>query len=384
MNVLTIITLLFTVAYVALISYYYSGWRRLRLFVPVPGNLQTLVTIIIPARNEAHNIKGLLESIDAQNFNKKFLDVIVVDDFSTDNTAAMVRKSGYSYVRLISLAEYVPVDFPLKAYKKKAIEVAIENAKGELMITTDADCRPGSNWLFATVSMYEKYKPVMIAGPVNFFYDSSFLGKFQTLDFLSLVGIAGASIRNGFYNLCNGANLAFTKQAFKAVDGYNDIDYIPTGDDMMLMHKLGKKFPGKIMFNKCVEAIVYTHTEKDFSTFWRQRVRWTSKSTHYEDKRITWILIFAYLFNALLLLNLILGLFQPHYLRLAMGQFLMKICIDTLFTYSVTKFFKRENFLWLVLPMQVAHVIYILFIGPAGAAGKYYWKGREVRTNANK
>lgn len=122
MNVLTIITLLFTVAYVALISYYYSGWRRLRLFVPVPGNLQTLVTIIIPARNEAHNIKGLLESIDAQNFNKKFLDVIVVDDFSTDNTAAMVRKSGYSYVRLISLADYVPVDFPLKAYKRKRLK----------------------------------------------------------------------------------------------------------------------------------------------------------------------------------------------------------------------------------------------------------------------
>lgn len=384
MNLFAIVTILFTIGYIALIGYYYSGWRRLRLFVPVAGNLETRITVIIPARNEAHNIKGLLDSIDAQNFNKKFLDVIVVDDFSTDNTAATVLKSGYGYVRLISLADYVSADFPIKAYKKKAIEIAIENAKGELIITTDADCRPGSNWLFAMASMFETYRPVMIAGPVNFFYDSSFLGKFQTLDFLSLVGIAGASIRYGFYNLCNGANLAFTKEAFHAVDGYNNIDYIPTGDDMMLMHKMGKKFPGKIMFNKCVDAIVYTHTESDFGSFWKQRVRWTSKSTHYEDKRITWILVFAYLFNALLLLNLILGLFQPVYLQLAMGQFLMKICIDTLFTYAVTRFFKRENFLWLVLPMQIMHVLYILFIGPAGATGKYYWKGREVRRNGNK
>ncbi|MFN3940604.1 MAG: hypothetical protein ACK4IY_08440, partial [Chitinophagales bacterium] len=133
-------------------------------------------------------------------------------------------------------------------------------------------------------------------------------------------------------------------------------------------------------FNKSKEAVVFTNTEKDFHTFWRQRVRWTSKSTHYEDKRITWILTFVYVFNLLLVVNLTMGLFNPLFLRLAMWQFLMKICIDTLFSYSVARFFKRENFLWLVLPMQIAHVMYILFIGPAGVFGKYNWKGREVST----
>lgn len=383
MNPFSILTIIFTAAYVALIFYYFVGWMRLRNFSPVNTPLHTKITVIVPARNEAHNLPGLFDSIDAQHFNTQLLEVIVIDDFSTDNTAAVIRNSGYPYIRLLSLADFVSDQFPVKAYKKKAIEIAVEKAQGELIITTDADCRPGSNWLFSTVAFYEQFKPVMIAGPVNFYYDSSFLGKFQTLDFLSLVGIAGASIRNGFYNLCNGANLAFTKDAFHAVGGYSDIDHIPTGDDMMLMHKMGKKFPGKIAFNKSTDAIVYTHTEKDIQAFWRQRVRWTSKSTHYEDKRITWILVFAYLFNVLLVTNLFLGLFDPLFLRLAMWQFLMKICIDTLFTYAVTRFFKRENFLWLVLPMQIAHVIYILLIGPAGALGKYNWKGREVRRNTS-
>lgn len=218
----------------------------------------------------------------------------------------------------------------------------------------------------------------MIAGPVNFFHDRTLLGKFQTLDFLSLVGIAAASIKNGFYNLCNGANLAYTKEAFLAVGGYNGIDHIASGDDMMLMHKIGKHYPGKIMYIKNKDAIVYTHTEKDLASFWQQRLRWTSKSTHYEDKRITYMLTFVYLFNLLQLANLVTGLFIPFYLRLSLWQFMVKIVIDTLFIYSVARFFRRENLLWLFLPVQVVHVVYVILIAPFSLFGNYNWKGRSA------
>ena len=157
------------------------------------------------------------------------------------------------------------------------------------------------------------------------------------------------------------------------MDGFKDIDHISSGDDMMLMHKMAKKFNGKIAYLKNKEAIVYTNTEKDFITFWHQRVRWTSKSTHYEDKRITAILAFVYLSNLLIVTNLVIGFFYPPLLKLAMFQFLAKLCIDTLFAYSVTKFFRRENLLWLFLPMQILHIIYIILVAPAGVFGKYYW-----------
>ncbi len=186
------------------------------------------------------------------------------------------------------------------------------------------------------------------------------------------------SIQNGFYNLCNGANLAYTKAAFLEVDGFRQIDHIPSGDDMMLMHKMAKKFGDKIAYLKNKDSIVYTSTEKDFVTFWNQRVRWTSKSTHYEDKRITGILAFVYLVNLLIVLNLAIGIFYPPVLKLAMWMFLAKLCIDTLFTYAVTKFFRRENLLWLFLPMQAVHVLYIILIAPAGVFGKYNWKGRRI------
>lgn len=374
----TIGIIVFIVLYVLLILYFLSGWVKLKEYVPNTLNFSTRITVIIPVRNEEKNIIQLLDDIKEQQYPIPLFEVIVVDDFSTDRTVELVKQFPLQNLKIILLKDFIHEVKASKANKKTGIEIAVQQSSGELIITTDADCHISSNWLNTIVAYYEENDPVMIAGMVNYYPDTTFLGKFQTLDFLSLVGIAAASIQNGFYNLCNGANLAYKKEAFIAVNGFENIDHIPSGDDMMLMHKLAKKFPGKIAYLKNKDAIVYTNTEKDIVSFWNQRVRWTSKSTHYEDKRITLILSFVYLTNLLIIVNLIVGLFYQPVLKLAMWQFLTKLVIDTIFTYSVTKFFRRENLLWLFLPMQMMHIIYIVLIAPAGVFGRYQWKGRRI------
>ncbi|MFZ1632889.1 MAG: glycosyltransferase [Chitinophagales bacterium] len=378
MLLITILVLLLIGGYVLLILYFLLGWLRLKEYVPGNAIPVTRVTIVVPVRNEEKNILNLLGNLRDQQYNKDLFEVIVVDDHSTDNTLKLINGFSMSNLRVIALKDDPALADASRTNKKIGIEKAVHAANGTLIMTTDADCHPGSNWIKTTVAYYEAHNPVMIAGMVSYFHDTSFLGKFQTLDFLSLVGIAAASIQNGFYNLCNGANLAYTKAAFLEVDGFRQIDHIPSGDDMMLMHKMAKKFGDKIAYLKNKDCIVYTSTEKDFVTFWNQRVRWTSKSTHYEDKRITGILAFVYLVNLLIVLNLAIGIFYPPMLKLAMWMFLAKLCIDTLFTYAVTKFFRRENLLWLFLPMQAVHVLYIILIAPAGVFGKYNWKGRRI------
>lgn len=377
MLIITITLYAIIIFYVMLILYFLSGWLQLKEYLPSDKTSTTRVSVLIPVRNEEKNIRNLLDDLREQRYPQTLFEVLVIDDYSADRTAEIVKNCGYSNVRLLSLKEIFP-DKAGRANKKAGIEKAVEAATGELIITTDADCRIGSNWMKTIVQYYDDHHPVMIAGMVNYFHDTTFLGKFQTLDFLSLVGIAAASIQNGFYNLCNGANLAYTREAFLAVNGFEDIDHIPSGDDMMLMHKLAKKYPGRIAYLKNKDAIVLTHTEKDFNAFWHQRVRWTSKSTHYEDKRITAILVFAYLFNLLIVVNFVAGLFVPFLLRISMQMFVVKLLIDTIFTYAVAKFFRRENLLWLFLPMQITHILYILLIAPAGVFGKYNWKGRKV------
>lgn len=378
MLLITILVLLLIGGYVLLILYFLLGWLRLKEYVPGNAIPVTRVTVVVPVRNEEKNILNLLGNLRDQQYNKDLFEVIVVDDHSTDNTLKLINGFSMSNLRVIALKDDPALADASRTNKKIGIEKAVHAANGTLIMTTDADCHPGSNWIKTTVAYYEAHNPVMIAGMVSYFHDTSFLGKFQTLDFLSLVGIAAASIQNGFYNLCNGANLAYTKAAFLEVDGFRQIDHIPSGDDMMLMHKMAKKFGDKIAYLKNKDSIVYTSTEKDFVTFWNQRVRWTSKSTHYEDKRITGILAFVYLVNLLIVLNLAIGIFYPPMLKLAMWMFLAKLCIDTLFTYAVTKFFRRENLLWLFLPMQAVHVLYIILIAPAGVFGKYNWKGRRI------
>lgn len=378
MQIYIIIAVIFGGLYVCLILYYLWGWLRLKEYQTEKKQFQTFVSVIIPARNEETNIQNILQDLKDQYYPKHLFEIIVIDDFSTDNTSRIVKSLVSEQIKLFSLQELTGNTASEKSNKKLAIQKAVEQAKGELIITTDADCHAGNNWLRTIVSYYEEKKPVMIAGMVTYFYDSSFLGKFQTLDFLSLVGIGAASMSNGFYNLCNGANLAYTKEAFFQVDGYKNIDHIASGDDMMLMHKLAKKFPGKISFLKNKDALIYTHTTKDLASFWQQRLRWTSKSTHYEDKRITIILAFVYCFNLALPLCLFVGFILPPFLKIAMWLFLVKICVDTIFTYSIAKFFRRENLLWLFLPMQTIHILYIILIAPAGIFGKYQWKNRTV------
>lgn len=376
MLLFTIAMILLMTGYAVLIAFFLYGWVRLQEFNASGSTAQIPVTIIIPVRNEEKNIIHLLRDLQAQTYPKHLMQVIIVDDHSTDNTAKLVQQFTGVQCTILSLAESDAGN--LRATKKVGIEKAVRMASGELIVTTDADCHVGSNWINTIVQYYAQHKPVMIAGLVNNFHDATFLGKFQTLDFLSLVGIGAACISNGFYNLCNGANLAYTKEAFLAVDGYKGVDHIPSGDDMMLMHKMARNFPGRIASLKNKESIVFTHTEKDLAGFWHQRVRWTSKSTHYEDKRITAILSFVYLFNLMIVVTMGLGFIFPQLLKLSMWMFLVKICVDTVFTYSVARFFRRENLLWLFLPIQALHVIYIIIIAPAGVFGKYNWKGRTV------
>jgi cellulose synthase/poly-beta-1,6-N-acetylglucosamine synthase-like glycosyltransferase len=359
--------------YAVLIGFFLYGWLRLKEYDPKGMSGNVSVTVIVPVRNEEKNIAHLLRDLKEQSYPKDKYEVLIVDDHSTDQTLTKIQQSKMENVRVISMH-----DTPSGRMNKKAgIQRAVAEARGELIITTDADCHVGNKWISTIASYYQEHKPVMIAGLVNYFPDATFFGKFQTLDFLSLVGIGAACIQNGFYNLCNGANLAYTKEAFEAVQGYEGVDHIPSGDDMMLMHKMARKFPGRIASLKNKDSIVFTRTESDLGAFWHQRVRWTSKSTHYEDKRITAILSFAYLYNLLILANMAIGLFVPGMLKLSFWMFLVKICIDTLFTYAVARFFRRENLLWLFLPIQALHVIYIVVIAPAGVFGKYQWKGRQ-------
>ncbi len=178
--------------------------------------------------------------------------------------------------------------------------------------------------------------------------------------------------------MCNGANIAYTKQAFTSVNGFSGIDHIASGDDMLLMHKINKKFPGNTHYVKSKDAIIYTNTEQTWKAFYNQRIRWASKADKYEDKNIFYVLLLVYLFNLSFLVLLIAGIWNYYYWICFLALWIAKTSIEFPFVNSIAAFFGKQSLMRSFFFLQPLHIAYTIIAGWLGKFGQYEWKGRKV------
>lgn len=364
-----------TLIYLFVVFGFIRGWHKLIPFQYQKRTSTTAVSIIVAARNEGESIHRTIEALLAQDYDKSLTEIIFIDDHSTDNTAEIIRSYAAEGVKLISLRE----DRALNSYKKKAIQTAIGQSAGSLIITTDADCRMGITWLKTVVAFYEEKRYKMISSPVAYDEEKSFFERSQSLEFLYLIGLGASTIGNNQPSTCNGANLAYEKEAFYEVGGFQGIDDLASGDDELLLHKIAARYDNQIGFLKNRDAIVYTHAKPALGEFLQQRRRWASKSTRYKNKSIIVLGVFIWFFNLSILLNLVAGIFLSGYLKIVLIQLILKIGIEFVFLTDMTSFAKRRSLLVLLPVLNVFHVLYIIYIGVAGNSGKYNWKGRMVK-----
>jgi cellulose synthase/poly-beta-1,6-N-acetylglucosamine synthase-like glycosyltransferase len=377
--------------YALLILYYHWLWDHIPTGKKAPsGNPETVtagsgevarvhsltVSVIIPARNEARHIGDCLESILHQSYPAALLEVIVVNDFSTDQTASLAEGAD-DRVRLLNLADYTD-EHSLQAHKKKAIETGISQASGELIVCTDADCTAEPEWIETLVRTFSDNQYQILAAPVKISTDGSLLSIFQALDFISLQGITGAALSKNLYPLCNGANLAYRRAAFYAVDGFKNIDHIASGDDMLLMAKMQDRFPGKAGYLKDRRAIVTTAAADNLNAFFQQRIRWASKISHYGHSATFITLSLVYVLNVCLLLLFLLS-FRYETWHWLVTFLILKTFAEYFFVSKVAGFFQQRSLMsWFIL-CQPLHILYTVAAGSFGAFGKYRWKGRVMR-----
>lgn len=373
-EIINYITLALTAFYGIVILYLMRGWYLLK---PSQSKAtpRTAVSVLIAARNEEKNIGSTIQDILDQDYPSHLLEVIVVDDHSTDNTAEIIRSFSNQGVRLIRLNEKEP----LNSYKKKAISEAINYASGELIVATDADCRMKPMWLNAMVSLYEKEDLLFISGPVMYHNEKNLFERLQTLEFLYLIGLGAASIGNKKASTCNGANLAYKRDVFLELGGFKGIDELASGDDELFLHKVVEKYPDRVGFCKNQGAIVYTEAKEDLSSFLSQRKRWASKSTKYKNKSIVVLGICIWLFNVFLVINTVGALFNPSLWKVVLYCISFKMLMELIFLLPVSDFAKRSAYLFYLPFLSLLHIFYLIFIGIAGNSGKYLWKGRMVR-----
>ena len=357
--------------YLILIFRANSLFIRMKFFSP-DTYIYMPVSIIVPARNEEENIGRCLDSLLKQDYPADLMEIIVVDDQSTDRTADIIKKYQHPSIRLISILE------DEKFGKKSAVAKGIQSASHEIIITTDADCNVNRYWLATMVTCKVKNNAVMIAAPVAFKKEKSFLDIFQSLDFISLQGITAVGVSHKMFNMCNGANLLYTKTAFEKVKGFNGIDQIASGDDMLLMEKMDAAFPNQIAYCYAHNVIVETATASSWKNFIQQRIRWASKAKNYTSWSIKCTLLLVFMVNLIAAILLILSLADLDYVKMYLIYIAIKSVGELPFMLHVSMFFNKQRLIGWFIPSQIVHTIYTVVAAFFGLFTQYEWKGRKV------
>jgi cellulose synthase/poly-beta-1,6-N-acetylglucosamine synthase-like glycosyltransferase len=374
--VIMIITGVLALLYTAMTCAFIFGWIRTN--GSSSGSSGSVsIAIVIAVRNEESNIAACLSAVLSQTYPKDKMEIVVVDDHSEDNTSGIVK----SFCALHSNLKLIRAE---GAGKKAAIATAIKNTRAELIITTDADCTMSSEWIESIVAFYEKAGASMIAGPVSFVNERSFLEKMQELELMAIMGSTAGSLYFDKAIMCNGANLAYKRSVFNQLEGFKGIDGNASGDDVLLMYKVGKTYKSAIQFLKDERAVVYTSPKNSLSDFIEQRKRWASKGFSAFNTETRYVSMIVYFFCFfMILMGILSGLasiksrvYLP-FLEICLILGGIKCIFDFLLLFLAATFFKKRHYLYLFLPGQFIYLFYVVVTGLIGSRGRFEWKGRK-------
>ncbi|MFY0603096.1 MAG: glycosyltransferase [Flavobacteriaceae bacterium] len=343
--------------------------------------LKTPFTVIIPFRNEAKNLPLLLDSIKKLNYPKEYVEFIFVDDDSSDNSVRIIEDS----FKKTDLNSVLPTIHIIKnkrvsnSPKKDAIQTAIELATHEWIITTDADCMLPKNWLNSYNIFIQQNTAVMIAGPVKYQINHTLLEKFQLAEFHTLQAATIGSFGIKKPMMCNGANLAYTKTAFYAVNGFEGNNTIASGDDVFLFEKMHQQYTNEVHFLKSVEALVTTFPAKSWKGFIEQRIRWASKATNYQLIHTKFVGVLVFLMNLVIVISSFLFLFGKLSLLVFIISFTIKILIDSFLLQKFNFFFEKEKRIKIDVVNGIVYPFLSVFIVLLTICTGYTWKGRHFK-----
>ena len=382
MLIAAIVSLSLTIFYGLLLWIYANTWKNIPLFIaPSTFVAHTTVSVVVAMRNEEQNIESCIASLLNQRFPKHLLQIIVVDDNSTDQTLAIARKIAAFHTHINVLERNkAPQNYP--EFKKGALMYAIDQAHGRLVVATDADCHFDPEWLNTLVAFYQTHQPKLISSPVVFHPAKSVFHQLQAIEFSGLNVVGASSIQLKMPNMCNGANLCFEKEVFLEVNGYHDNHNLASGDDEFLMHKIAKIYPKKVLFLKSKQAMVRTIGQETLQDFYYQRKRWVSKTSHYHNTLYKLFLVLMYAFNLSIILNLVVGIVALNlfFVKLFGVQIVLKIVVEWIYYQHFIRFYEQEKLLkWLPL-LQLPHIVYVVLLGTIRNIGTYKWKGRVAQS----
>jgi cellulose synthase/poly-beta-1,6-N-acetylglucosamine synthase-like glycosyltransferase len=359
--------------YVLLIVAYTIGWYRLRTPDQTENKRVESVSVLVAARNEAQQIEQLLQDLFDQNYPNTAFELILIDDHSEDGTLHKAKDFAHEY----------PL-FECRIFaangkgKKAALSQALQLATGDLILVTDADCRLSPQWIESMVTAYHASGANILLGPVLLDPATTAFERIQVLEFMSLIGSTAGASGIGWPAMGNGANMAFERDAAMQVQAHRTDERLVSGDDVFLMEAFLKAYGKRgVAFVLDEEAIVRTFPQQSVKDFFRQRLRWVSKSRSYSSASIFFPAVIVFLFNFGLVALFTAAFFQPFLFLFYLLFILLKFLVDHPILLAVSSFMKRRHLLKYSFPLQLIYPFYVVFSVVAGNLIPVSWKGRK-------
>lgn len=360
-----------TLAYVGLMAFCILGAARLSRFRDASGKARPTVSVIVPLRNEEAHAPSTLAALAAQDYDG-WWEVICVNDRSTDGTQAVIDgfcrdNPRFSMVRIPEGAPAVP------SPKKRALSEGFAMAKGEILMTTDADCLSQPGWLRSMAGRFSGDMGI-VQGPKRIRGDGSWLSRYQEHEVFGLVSVEAASFALGHPMIASAPSLAYRKELYEAAGGFRDLEGTVSGDDDMLVRKMQKVKGWRVTYNPSPEACVSTSPAPTWRAMLSQRARWASNGAHYEEKGFVALLCGIYAYYWWLILSPLFAALHwvPWWAFWIPAA--VKVGLNAVFLSLTARRLGHRGILRNLLWCELVHVPVVIAAVILGHLGWYRWK----------
>lgn len=359
-----------TSLYVSCVLLLLYNWRKIIVSEDMEPSVDK-VSIVIAFRNEVERLPVLLRALAKQNYAVQHLEIILVNDHSEDDFESVISAVVMPFkITVLTISDR-------EHGKKSALSRGIQSAEGEWILTSDADCSMGEEWVSSMVSHAKKEGAQFVFGPVCFRQEGNFKYDFQSIELSSLIGSGAALWRMAYPTMCNGANLLYKKSLVTNRQEYGHTK-LASGDDEFLMHEVFAKHATDVSFIKSKKALVETEASETWTDFFQQRKRWASKWGAYQLFHVKVIALVVFLLNmgyALLPFVLLTG---ENLMPWVLIAYLFRWLIDAIFLKEILCFSDKPFNLVSYVKLAIMYPYYVVVSGLSGRVGKYQWKGRTV------
>jgi len=309
------------------------------------------VSVVVAARNEENNILSCLESLNILIYPDSKLEIIIVDDASTDNTSTTVSNFIQDKTRFQTIRLEDTESGKLRG-KVRAMAAGIKLANSEIILTTDADCVVNPLWA-KTIASYYVGNVGVVNGFTSQIVKDSYSGM-QAIDFIYLLFIAAGTINLGKPVSCIGNNMSFRKNVYEETGGFENLPFSVTEDFLLLnsMHKL-KKYEIIYMLNQ--DSLVISKPASNFRELFNQKKRWAVGGKDAPPLGI-FLMLWSFLTNLFLLMT-------PIFLSTAwLYLVFFKVAIDIFVLLPIHQRLGLQKNLKYFPVFQIYYILYVLVL----------------------